>query len=97
MLDGEVVEDGEQHLAAELLQARRLLVGRHRSGASTSPASLYRYRGAKVPLLVSFSEYWKNFRLISLTALPTWLLRRRGSLTPWSWPRPHPSLLFYFR
>ena len=25
-----------------------------------------------MPLLVSFSEYWKNFRLISLTALPTW-------------------------
>ena len=44
MFDGEVVEDGEQHLAAQLLQARGLLVGRHRSGATTSPASLHRYR-----------------------------------------------------
>ena len=39
---------------------------------------------------LSQSEYCK----LSLTALPTWLLRNQGSLTPWSLPRPHPSLLF---
>ena len=116
MLDGEVVEDGEQHLAAQLLQARGLLVGRHLSGATTSPASLHRYRADNEisrfftifgddpvqvgtsnmmkSLLVSVSEYCKNFHEISSTALPTWLLRRSDSLTPWSLPRPRPSLLF---
>ena len=39
MSDGQVVEDGQQHLAAQLLQALRLLVWRHPLMFVTTPPS----------------------------------------------------------